>query len=479
MDLNDGAVLHPAGEAVFTFPTYGGQVRLCPTDDALTPYGGLVPWAAFVKRCGLIEALAKSCPVERTSPNASPVYDVLTSFGLTVLCDGRRFAHVQRLREDPTLQELFGLEGVVGDDTLRRFMVSVPEAPGAKWVAEAVQGLWGALPDKLILDWDSTVQTKYGHQEGAEVGYNPQKRGRRSFHPLLAVASGTRLCPYYRFRSGDTVTATQWEAAMEECQSWLGPAKVWLNRGDLGLGHERICAWHEAQAGRPHYLFRLKLTANVKRAIAAVPEEAWQGPARLGVLQVAEIRLKLPDWSRARRVVVGRRCLGLVSKDVAGSFWDETQHEFEAYVTSLPVEQVNAWQIIDLYRQRADTENVFDELKHQWGLDGFCCRKRNATALAARLGLVFYNLWHLFLRLLEPTRHVESAGGRRWFLLIAARLVRSGRQKTLQVSVNGKWWEQLRDGYQRVCQWLDATAPQLKKLAPDAPSCAQIGGAIP
>ena len=50
-----------------------------------------------------------------------------------------------------------------------------------------------------------------------------------------------------------------------------------------------------------------------------------------------------------------------------------------------------------------------------------------------RLGLLFYNLWHLFLCLLQPDRQVESAGGRRWFLLIAARLVQSGRQKTLQI----------------------------------------------
>jgi len=475
MNSSNSSVLHPAGEVFFTFPTYGGYVRLCPTDDALTPFGGLVPWAAFQKQCGLLEALAATCPVARTSPNAAPVYDVLTSFGLTVLCDGRRFVHVQRLREDPTLSELFGLERVVGDDTLRRFVASVPEGAGAQWVAQVAQRLWGALPQKLILDWDSTVQTKYGRQEGAAVGYNPQKRGRKSFHPLLAVAAGTRLCPYYRFRSGDTVTATQWESAMEECQSWLGAARVWLNRGDLGLGHERICAWHEAPAGRPHYLFRLKLTANVKRAIAAVPETDWQGPARLGVLQVAEVNLRLPDWSAARRVVVGRRCLGQVSKEVAGTFWDETQHQFEAYVTSLPAGEVNAWQIIELYGQRADTENVFDELKHQWGLEGFCCRQRNATALAARLGLLIYNLWHLFLRLLEPGRHVESAGGRRWFLLIAARLVHSGRQKTLQVSVSGQWWAQLRAGYERVCAWLAATAPQLKSLPLGVPIPPQIG----
>jgi len=32
------SVLHQAGEALFSFPTYGGNVRLCFT-GALTPFG--------------------------------------------------------------------------------------------------------------------------------------------------------------------------------------------------------------------------------------------------------------------------------------------------------------------------------------------------------------------------------------------------------------------------------------------------------
>ena len=106
-------------------------------------------------------------------------------------------------------------------------------------------------------------------------------------------------------------------------------------------------------------------------------------------------------------------------------------------------------------------QNVFDELKHQWGFDGFCCRKKNATAPTARLGLLVYNLWHLFLRLLEPARHVESKGGRRWFLLIAGRLTQSGRQKQFSIGLAGAWWQQLKADYQRVCRWLPHTAPQL------------------
>jgi len=117
------------------------------------------------------------------------------------------------------------------------------------------------------------VQTKYGHQEGAARGYHPQKPGRRSFHPLIAVGAGTRLCAAYRFRPGDTVTATQWAEAIEEAQAGLGGRAGWLNRDDLGLGHEAFMAWHEAvPAGerRPHYLFKLKLTPNVRRALAMV-----------------------------------------------------------------------------------------------------------------------------------------------------------------------------------------------------------------
>jgi hypothetical protein len=463
------AEVHPAGEGDFVFTTAGGKVALRATSDTLTPYGGLVPWAAFAKHTGIFERLAQTCPVTRTSPNASPVYDVPHSFCLTALIDGWRFAHVQRLREDPSVTELFGVESIVSDDSIRRMFATIDEAAGAQWVGAASAPLWGALPEQAILDWDSTVQTKYGHQEGAVRGYNPVKPGRKSFHPLIAVGAGTRLCAAYRFRPGDTVTATQWAEVMTEAQAGLGGRQVWLNRGDLGLGHEAIMAWHERSPQserRPHYLFKLKLTANVRRALALVRDDAWQGPAQAGVWQVAEARVQLPSWSRERRVVFARKQQGTPPAAAQGAFWAELKHEFAAYVTDLPEATANAWQVQALYRDRADAENVFDELKNQWGFNGFCARSRRVTALAARLLLLVYNLWSLFVRLLEPGRHVEAAGSRRWFLVIAARLVQSGRQKTLQVAVQGAWWRQLKAGYERVALWLASTAPQLKILPP-------------
>lgn len=461
------AIIHPAGEGQFErfeFLTAGGRIALKPSEEALTPYGGLVPFAAFLRHMGTVETLAATFPVERTSPNAKPVADIVHSFMLTAIADGRRFAHVERLREDPALNELFGMKSMVGADTIRRLFASMKHEQAAAWLGNASAPLWQALPEQLILDWDSTVQTKYGHQEGAAIGYNPVKPGRRSVHPLLASAAGTRLCVAYRHRSGDTVTASQWAEAMEEAQRQLGAKKVWLNRGDIGLGNEAVMRWHESDPGRPHYLFKLKQTANVRKAIHAIAESQWEGPGQAGAWQVAETRVKLEGWSRERRVVVARKTQGHVPAREQTELWKLNRYDYAAYVTNMDKETLNAWQVQATYRDRGDAENVFDEIKNQWGFNGFMSAKKAISATAAQLLLLAYNLWTLYVRLLEPRKHVEAVTSRRWFLLIAGRLVESGRQKALALSVQGAWWQELKEGYERVSRWLRATAPQLKEL---------------
>jgi hypothetical protein len=464
-----GAELHPAGEGKFRFTTPGGIIDLSPTQSAMTPFGGFVPWAAFTNHIGIVQHLAKTCPVKRTSPNAAPVYDILQTFMLTALADGRRFSHIERMREDPTIPEIFGMESVVNDDTVRRFFKSVRPELGADWMASATKPFWRGLPDHIIMDWDSTIMTKYGHQEGASVGYNPTKPGRASFHPLLGVVSGTRLCPVFHFRSGDTVTSTNWEKSMKEAQGWLGDRKVNINRGDCGLGTEAVMAWHEQELDRPKYLFKLKLTTNVRKAMIGVNEDAWIGPGEMGTWQLAEGRLKLHGWTSERRVVFTRKLQGKMSAKLNGEFWDNNKHEFAVYVTNLP-EKYTAHNVQQLYRDRADVENVFDELKNQWGFNGFCAKSRATTELAARLTLLVYNLWVLFVRFIIPHKHTEAKKGRRWFLIIAARLVESGRQKEVQISIRGGWAEQLKEGYTRLHEWIKSTAPQLKKVFEESAS---------
>ena len=81
------------------------------------------------------------------------------------------------------------------------------------------------------------------------------------------------------WRPGDTVSATDWIEAMERVWSHPDvPPRLKLNRGDIGFAQEKILAWHEVpERARPRYLFKLRLTANVRRAIARIPWPQWDG----------------------------------------------------------------------------------------------------------------------------------------------------------------------------------------------------------
>ncbi len=56
-----------------------------------------------------------------------------------------------------------------------------------KWFLEQIH------IERITLDLDSTVITRYGEQEGSAKVYNPRKRGRNSHHPLMAFISQPRM----------------------------------------------------------------------------------------------------------------------------------------------------------------------------------------------------------------------------------------------------------------------------------------------
>ena len=141
-------------------------------------------------------------------------------------------------------------------------------------------------------------------------------------------------------------------------------------RGDIAYGNEAVLC--EAEARDQAYLTKLRLTANAKRLIKKLFrangwEDAGQGWEGL------EDTLKLAGWSRARRVVVLRRKLtgemlitGKEERPDEFAFIEgdipTVRYEYAVLVTSTQYEILT---LAQLYRDRADAENNFDELKNQ------------------------------------------------------------------------------------------------------------------
>lgn len=448
--------LHPEGETPFHFKFHpsGGSFHLKAGERNLTAYGGLVAWDYFLKQSGILELLADHYPIPRTSPNATPVKDILSAFMLNCLVGGKRFAHMRRLQDDEAVAQILGLtkQRLCGEDTFRRLCSALSKAQVRTWITPAEHTIYQALPENSIADWDSTVNTKYGHQEDTAIGYNPHKPGRKSLHPLVCSIAGTRLALHMEWGKGNTVSASNSLSAMEKVWSHpLAAQRIKLNRGDIGFGQEKIIAWHESpDAARPNYLFKLKLTKNIKRSIQAVDRPDWKGSPTEGMQQITELKLKLSGWSKERRIVVSRTLKPLTTTP-QDDFWGLTKKIIHAYVTDLTKEQAEGFQIIELYKQRADSENVFDELKNQWGFTGFSSQQAVVSESASRILLLTYNLWTMFTRVLKNQgHHSEATTSRYELLLIPGRLITSGRQKTITLSVNKKLRKLLKSAYQRL-----------------------------
>ena len=246
-------------------------------------------------------------------------------------------------------------------------------------------------------------------------------------------------------------------------------------RGDCGFGADTFMKPLE-ERGQP-YLFKLRLSKNVKRHIERVfwdtgwtdAGQGWEGK---------DGTLRLSSWQAPRRVIVLRRPLGnemLIAQEEDGQgllgFVEAdrkagkrtTGYEYAVLVTNLKHEVLSLGQ---LYRDRADAENAFDELKNQWGWGGFTTHDLHRCQLSARAVALIYNWWSLFVRLANPAARREAITSRPWLMSSVGRRTEHAGQTTISLTGLHANFGKARDALLRVSAmlktWADCAAEQLK-----------------
>lgn len=126
------------------------------------------------------------------------------------------------------------------------------------------------------LDLDSTVFCRYGTQEGSQIGYNPQKRGRPSHHPLIAFLSEARRLLWATLRAGRAGTANGCVELLTQALTLLPSGqRVALVRADAGFFLTRFLTFLESQ-DLP-YIIMARLTPVLRRVVLhRLPETAWR-----------------------------------------------------------------------------------------------------------------------------------------------------------------------------------------------------------
>jgi len=420
--------------------TFGGKVHVeWDPQAAVTPMGQLPFFIEFLKISGLFEKFIGECPLVYESPNAPAVRDVLGTLVLSILAGHNRYAHISSIRFDGVNPGLLGMEKVVSEDAVRRAMKAIDEQAGVAWLDSQLRICTEAAlsAGSWILDTDTTVKCLYGKQEGAVVSYNPTKPGRPSHNYHSCFMANTRLALTVEVNHGNQHTCNHVMPSLWSYYDSLTPEKrPAVIRGDIFLGNEGFLS--EAESRNARYLTKLRLTANVKRLIEKLFLGADWVDAGHG-FQGTEAELRLLGWTRERRVIVTRRKINdnIVMTDDSQlhfAFVEASEmmsrYEYAVLVTNLPYEVLT---IAQLYRDRADVENCFDELKNQWGWGGYTTHDLKRCRLASRMVALVYNWWSLFVRLASGKHH-EAITSRPLLLNGVARQTKHAGQTILTLT---------------------------------------------
>lgn len=480
-------VIHPKGEpeimpeksklSALIAETFNGKIHIEWEPQAqVTTLGQLPFFIQFLKLGHLFMPWIEESPLPYTSPNAPKKINLLGTFVLSILAGYTRYAHITRITGDDVNAALLGMSKVVGEDSARRGMNKIEESAGIAWMQKHLYLSYSPLLTvPWILDADVSVKTLYGHQEGAEVGYNPHKPGRPSHTYHTYMIANLRLILEVEVQAGNRSSSAYTAPGLWALLDHM-PRENWpvFIRGDSDWGSDTIMS--EAEQRKIDYLFKLKKSPLVKQLI-------HQNHCKPGWVKTHEgyealdTELKLLTWKKSRRVVIVRRRLNKESASAPNSentlpfqmsliepAEQLSAFEYSVLVTSLDAEIVS---IVQHYRDRADCENNFDEIKNQWGWCGFVTKRLKPCRLIARMIALVYNWWSLFVRLVEPEKHFEAIVSRPLLLHGVGRQTQHAGQTTLTITNSHGKESYVREAYTRVCAFFDelkAIAPQLTPL---------------
>ena len=161
----------------------------------LTHFGGLYLLQQFFQTIKLRSALTQNIRFHQIN-NLYSISDSILSILYPIILGLGRIETNILLRQNGVFQYLANLPTYPDPTTLRRFLERLGShgLRAFQTLHDRFRTQFLVKPEPLssvIFDLDTNVITVYGQQQGARVGFNPKKRGRPSYQPLLCFEGKT------------------------------------------------------------------------------------------------------------------------------------------------------------------------------------------------------------------------------------------------------------------------------------------------
>ena len=401
------------------------------SEDHLTHFGGLVLMQRFCSQLGLRRRLQRQVQITQRSSGYTPA-DLILALLFVIIAGLRRINKTEILQYNGTFLSLLGLERFPDQSTLRRFLkrLSPPSIRQIVRLHDQLRQRLFPLPrsrTSLIFDLDSVVVTVYGRQQGARVGYNPKKHGRRSYHPLLCFEAHCQEFWHGSLRSGNAAVSTGVMAFVQRCLTKvpkkLGRSRIRF-RADAGFFRYRLIAYLEAVGC--YYAIVAKCYPIIKSRAQQCRFRKIHSGWEAGVF-----RYQPQTWRKPHRFVVVRRPIPPDPDEARQlTLFKDRKYVYHVLVTNL---KSQPWRVWRFYDKRATIEKDIRELLYDYPLAKIPTEQWTSNVAFFQILLLAFNLVHWFKRLCLPPEYLYATldSVRTDFFVLPAKLINKGNRNVL------------------------------------------------
>jgi len=372
------------------------NVRIAFNHFGLTHFGGIHLLHEFTRVLHFRDFLAQQIRYPRRNQHYS-VPQILLALVYPIVLGLDRIETASLLRANGTFQYLTGLPSFPDPQTLRRFLLNAPVQLREQLhrANDRLLQKFIHLPEhrsRLLFDLDSTVVTSFGHQEGAEVGYNPRYRGKRSYDPLLCVEANSSFLWDVELRRGDAGTWAGSEELLACCfVSSPSDIREFRVRADAGFGYGPVLDLLEMRP-TAQYAVVARMIPSLKRELGRLRYERLNP-----TWEIAEFEHHSHDWPHPRRCIVARR--PIQESDPEPTLFVMKRYAYRAWHTNLQLTPAGVWHFYD---GRAGMERRIREIREDYALSKIPTHAFEANALYLEVVGLAYNLVTAFQRTCLP-----------------------------------------------------------------------------
>lgn len=424
------------------------SVRVETTERALTAYGGAELLRETARTLGIADLVHESLSLKHRARGLSEAEFVL-GVAESIACGAR------------CLDDLAVARGDAAQQQLRGFGVPAPQTAGS-WLRRFTLGHLGQLNKALeqvqrraftlagvetvTLDFDSTyLFSRSTRRQGVDRTY---KKG-YALHPLLCFDAASGAAVHARLRRGKAGASTGMKTFLAETLRRIPDGVAVRARLDSGFYGGPLFA--QMEAAGVTYLCGVPMVPRINEAIRGIGDEFWSPCIDKDEGEVAEFGYRLSQGRVFRRYVVKRIAIEPGEQATldqgAYRYWVFATNDHHKAATELESE----------HRHKALVEAGMRELKSNYGLGTI--RRHGFMANWAWLLLVClgHNLvcWTQQLGRIAAGRDGVDLKAKRFryrYLVVAAMVVRTGRQLVLRLPASWPNFDRFRCALHRLKQ---------------------------